>query len=329
MTVLIKNLISVKNLYVHFPIRQGMFSRITGYVRAVDGVSLTIPYRQTYALVGESGCGKTTTGRAILRLIKSKSDELLFDGMDINSLQRKELSTLRRRMQIVFQDPFSSLNPRMNVMQIIAEGLHIHHIGTQNEREESVIKTLELCGLSSEYAYRYPHELSGGQRQRVGIARALAVNPQFVVCDEAVSALDVSVQASIINLLMDSQERFDLSYLFISHDLTVVRHISNRVGVMYLGKIVEEADTESLFNNPLHPYTQALLSAVPSIDPRERKQRILLTGDVPRADKPPLGCRFHTRCPRATEMCKSGDIPVCEVEPGHKVQCVLYVKQGD
>ncbi len=319
-------LITVRDLVKYFPIRKGVFSQQVGQVHAVDGVSFTVMPASTYALVGESGCGKTTTGRTMLRLIEPTSGSVLFDGQDVFSLHGQALRTARRDMQIIFQDPYSSLNPRMSVRDIIAEGLRVHNIGSRTEQDDRVAELLKTVGLAGEYAFRYPHEFSGGQRQRIGIARALALAPKFIVCDEAVSALDVSIQAQVINLLQELQQTRNIAYLFISHDLSVVRHISHRVGVMYLGQLVEEADTDALFENPLHPYTKALLSAIPQIDSDSGgiKKRQALTGDVPRADRPPAGCRFHPRCPVACDKCRSGIIPVCTPESGRRVQCVLY-----
>ncbi len=317
-------MLSVRDLVKHFPIRSGLFSKIVGSVLAVDGVSFEVPRGRTFALVGESGCGKTTTGRTILRLLEPTSGRVTFAGQEVFALPPGELRSLRRRMQIIFQDPYSSLNPRMTVSDIVGEGLVVHGVGDRHERAQRVAELLQTVGLSPEHADRYPHEFSGGQRQRIGIARALALKPDFIVCDEAVSALDVSIQAQIINLLEDLQEEFGLAYLFIAHDLAVVRHISDRVGVMYLGQIMEEAACDDLFEAPLHPYTEALLSAIPVPDPRARRQRQILVGDVPRADAPPPGCRFHTRCPKVMPECKFGNIPVCEPRPGHKVKCRLY-----
>lgn len=317
-------LLSVRNLVKRFPITKGLLRRVVGHIHAVSDVSFEIGRGETYALVGESGCGKTTTGRVILRLIEPTEGEVEFEGHSVFSCDRKTLRSLRQRMQIIFQDPYSSLNPRMTVGAIIEEGLVIHQKGTPKERRERVASLLEEVGLRAEHASRYPHEFSGGQRQRIGIARALALEPSFVVCDEAVSALDVSVQAQVINLLQDLQERHGIAYLFIAHDLAVVRHMAHRVGVMYLGHLVEEAETDRLFAEPLHPYTQALLRAIPHPDPKRPKERKILEGDVPRADAPPPGCRFHTRCPVATEACKSGEIPTFSPEPGHRVKCLRF-----
>ncbi len=321
-------LLSVRNLVKHFPIRKGLFASVVGHVHAVDDVSFDIPARQTYALVGESGCGKTTTGRTILRLLEPTDGAVLFDGRDIATLGADELHAFRRRMQIIFQDPYSSLNPRMTVGNIVGEGLVVHEVGSEAEQREKAAHLLETVGLDGAYASRYPHEFSGGQRQRIGIARAIALDPDFIVCDEAVSALDVSIQAQIINLLLQLQEELGPAYLFIAHDLAVVRHIAQVVGVMYLGHLMEEAPCDALFEKPLHPYTRALLSAIPIPDPTRRMQRQILQGEVPSAARPPAGCRFHTRCPHCTDICKYGEIPVCEPEPGRRVKCVLYAEGG-
>lgn len=317
-------LLEVRDLVKHFPIRKGVFHRTVGQVQAVDGVSFTLNRKETLGLVGESGCGKTTVGRTLLRLIEPTSGQVTFDGHDLVGMSRAELRPLRRRMQIIFQDPYGSLNPRMTVGAIVGEGPLIHEMGSREERRERVEYLLERVGLDPVHQInRYPHEFSGGQRQRIGIARALSVNPDFIVCDEAVSALDVSIQAQIINLLIELQDEFDLSYLFIAHDLAVVEHISDRVAVMYLGKIVEEAPARELYHNPRHPYTRALLSAVPEPDPTRKKERILLAGDVPTPINPPSGCRFHTRCPQRMPVC-SGEFPGrYDIGPGHHSHCYL------
>ncbi len=317
------NLVEIKNLKKHFPTGEGLFGAGNDTVKAVDDVSFTIRRGETFGLVGESGCGKSTTGRCVLRLIEPTSGEVRFDGRDLLSLDSKELRRLRREMQIIFQDPYSSLNPRMQVGEIIAEPLHIHGVGNRQMRRARVDELLGLVGLMSQHAARYPHEFSGGQRQRIGIARALALNPKFIVCDEPVSALDVSVQAQVVNLLQDLQERLGLTYLFISHGLSVVEHISTRVGIMYLGKLVEVAASEEIFHNPLHPYTKALLSAIPVPDPDARRERVALTDEIPTAISPPSGCRFRTRCPMAEPRCAENEPQLVEVGPGHFVACMV------
>lgn len=320
-----KPLLEVKNLVKHFPITKGIiFSKQVGAVKAVDGISFTVNRGETLGLVGESGCGKTTTGRVILRLIEPTSGEVLFDGKNVPELSKEELRELRRDMQIIFQDPYASLNPRMTVADIVGEPLHIHGLAKGKEREKRVQELLDVVGLSSFHARRFPHEFSGGQRQRIGIARALAVNPKLIICDEPVSALDVSIQAQVINLLQDLQKEFGLTYLFIAHDLSVVKHISDRVAVMYLGKIVELADKDRLYANPKHPYTQALLSAIPIADPTVKKERIILKGDVPSPINPPSGCRFHTRCPYAMDICQTKEPDFVDTGDGHYVACHLH-----
>jgi oligopeptide/dipeptide ABC transporter ATP-binding protein len=317
-------LLAVRSLVKHFPIRHGVFSRITGQVRAVDGISFDVAPGETLALVGESGCGKSTTGRAVLRLIEPTSGEVVFDGQDVMALGAHDLRTLRRQMQIVFQDPFSSLNPRMSIGAIVREGLTIHHLAEGAAADARVRQLLEEVGLRPEYASRYPHEFSGGQRQRVGIARALSVEPKFIVCDEPVSALDVSVQAQVVNLLQDLQRDRGLAYLFIAHDLSVVEHIADRVAVMYLGRIMELAAVDALYMHPIMPYTQALLSAVPAPEPGIKRERILLTGDVPSPANPPSGCVFHPRSqhPARDAACAAIVPPLEEKAPGHWAACI-------
>ncbi len=323
------DLLVVNNLVKHFPVRKGVFSRTIGHVRAVDGVSFRIPRGKTLSLVGESGSGKTTTGRALLRLIEPTSGTVLFDGMDVTRLRRKELRGLRKRMQIIFQDPYGSLNPRMTVYSVLAEALRIHGAAPRAERRNRVFELLERVGLPPEAADRYPHEFSGGQRQRIGIARALAVSPDLIVADEPVSALDVSIQAQILNLLEDLQQQLGLTYLFIGHDLSVVRHISDTVAVMYLGRIVEIGPCEELFTRPVHPYTKALLSAVPVPDPNIRRKRLLLPGDIPNPINPPSGCPFHPRCPDARPACAQVATPLVEIAPGHSVACPVHAPKTE
>lgn len=315
------SLLRVRGLKKHFPVRKGLFSRVVAQVKAVDGISFDVGRGETIGLVGESGCGKTTAGRAILRLIEPSDGSVEFDGKELGALSAEELRLLRQKMQIIFQDPFSSLNPRMTVGSIIGEGLTIHGGGeSRAERTERIRETMALCGLDPSYAGRYPHEFSGGQRQRIGIARALVLRPEFMVCDEPVSALDVSIQSQIINLLVELREKYQLSYLFIAHDLSVVEYISDRVAVMYLGRIVEFARSEELYERPLHPYTQALLSAVPVPDPRRKKSHVALPGDVPSPLNPPSGCHFHPRCPIAKDICKIEEPRELDLD-GHKVWC--------
>jgi oligopeptide/dipeptide ABC transporter ATP-binding protein len=317
-------LLSVRNLRKEFPIKKGVFSRQVGAVKAVNDVSLDIERGETLGVVGESGCGKTTTGRTILRLIEPTAGEITFDGKDVRALNRGDLRALRRQMQIIFQDPVSSLNPRMTVGAIIREGLTIHGLAEGAAADARVNQLLQEVGLRAEYANRYPHEFSGGQRQRIGIARALSVEPKFIVCDEPVSALDVSVQAQVINLLEDLQREHDLTYMFIAHDLSVVEHIADRVAVMYLGKVVELATADDLYREPMMPYTQALLSAVPVADPKARKKRIILEGDVPSPASPPPGCVFHPRChhPAKDVACMKIVPPLEEKAPGHFAACI-------
>jgi oligopeptide transport system ATP-binding protein len=317
-------LLDVRDLVMHFPLTQGViFQRKVGAVRAVDGLSFAIRKGETLGLVGESGCGKSTTGRAILQLYRPTSGSVQFEGVELTRLKGEALRKMRRQVQMIFQDPYASLNPRMTVGSIIGEPLDIHGLARGREKQQRVEELLRVVGLNPYFANRYPHEFSGGQRQRIGIARALAVNPSFIVCDEPISALDVSIQAQIINLLEELQDEFGLTYLFIAHDLSVVRHISDRIAVMYLGKIVELADRLELYEQPLHPYTKALLSAVPIPDPtiERKRERIILTGDVPSPVNPPPGCRFHTRCPLADTICREQEPEFREVTPGHWAAC--------
>ena len=324
-TIDTKPLLEVRGLQMHFPVTEGIvINRKIGEVKAVDGINFSVRRGETLGLVGESGCGKTTTGRCILRLERPTAGEILYDGIDIAKLERKDLMVLRRRIQVIFQDPYSSLNPRMKVGEIIAEPIMVHGIERSAARRSSRVRELlSVCGLDPKFADRYPHEMSGGQRQRVGIARALALEPAFIVCDEAVSALDVSIQAQIVNLLEDLRGQFGLTYLFIAHDLSVVRHLCQRVAVMYLGRIVELADCDELFDNPLHPYTRALLAAVPVPDPTVEAGRTFrpVRGEVPSAINPPSGCVFHPRCPIVVASCNQARPELREVQPGHWVAC--------
>lgn len=319
-----EEILVVKNLKKYYPITGGVLGGQTGVVKAVDDVSFTVKRGETLGLVGESGCGKSTTGRSLLRLIEPTAGEILFDGVNITALKPEEMRKMRRDMQIVFQDPFASLNPRHNIEKILEEPLVVHGIGSASERKKRVQDMLEVVGLSSYHARRYPHQFSGGQRQRIGIARALMLNPKLIVADEPVSALDVSIQSQVLNLMQDLQRDLGLTYLFIAHDLSVVRHISDRVGVMYLGRIVELTASGQLYSNPLHPYTRALLSAVPSPDPDAVRERIILQGDVPSPANPPAGCTFHTRCPHVTEECRTVRPAFRDVGGGHYVACHLY-----
>ncbi len=318
-------ILEVKNLKKHFPIKGGFISRTVGHVKAVDGVSFKLKRGTTMGLVGESGCGKTTTGRVILRLSGEKTEgEVLFNGQEVYDLSAKEMRAMRPKMQIIYQDPFSSLSPRLPVGEIIGEAVREHKLVPPDQFEEYMDSVMDDCGLQPFHKDRYPHEFSGGQRQRICIARALALNPEFIVCDEPVSALDVSIQAQIINLLKELQEKRNLTYLFISHDLSVVEHISDTVGVMYLGNLVEYGETEDIFRNPLHPYTKALFSAIPIPDPNAKMERIVLEGAIPSPANPPKGCKFHTRCANCMERCKVEEPVQREIEPGHFVVCHLY-----
>jgi peptide/nickel transport system ATP-binding protein len=317
-------MLEVTNLKQYFPIKAGLMQRVVGHVKAVDGISFKIKRGKTMGLVGESGCGKTTVGKTVLRLNEKTSGEVLFFGIDIYMISRKEMRLIRPKLQIIFQDPYSSLSPRLPVSEIIGEAVKEHHIVPNREYDDHLDRVMKSCGLEPYHKDRYPHEFSGGQRQRICIARALALNPSFIVCDEPVSALDVSIQAQIINLLKDLQEKYQLTYLFISHDLSVVKHISDDVGVMYLGNIVEYGSTDAIFRNPLHPYTQALLSAAPIPDPSAKMNRIILEGSIPSPANPPDGCKFHTRCRECWDLCTKSVPHAAEVEPGHTVVCHLY-----
>lgn len=318
-------LLEVKNLKKYFEVRGGLLNRVTGYVKAVDDVSFSVDSGETLGIVGESGCGKSTTGRTILRLVEASGGQVCFDGVDLAKLSREEMRRKRKDLQMIFQDPYASLNPRMLVEDIIGEALPAHGVTDRQEIRSRVKETLELCGLTAEQGRRYSHEFSGGQRQRVGIARSLILRPKLIIADEPVSALDVSIQAQIINLLQDLQAEFGLTYLFISHDLSVVRHISNRVGVMYLGRMVEIGSAEQLYENPCHPYTQALLSAIPQADPLAKRERIILQGDVPSPANPPLGCAFFPRCSKVMAVCKTVRPPMTEVSDNYQVACHLYL----
>lgn len=328
LTIMSQALLTVHNLKKHYPISRGLLGQTTGHLKAVDGVSFDIHPGETLGLVGESGCGKTTAGRTILRLIEPTSGEVTFKNIAVTTLKQKKLRELRRHMQIIFQDPYSSLNPRLTVGGILAEPLKIHNLPHKSMRHERIADLLKTVGLSPDAARRYPHEFSGGQRQRIGIARALAVEPELIIADEPVSALDVSIQAQIVNLLQDLQAQLGLTFLFIAHDLSVVRHISQRVAVMYLGRIVEIADRDNLYNNPQHPYTKALLSSVPVPDPRAKRNRIILKGDVPNPALVPSGCAFHPRCPEATEQCKQTEPALLDIDSNHRVACLLKTQQA-
>lgn len=323
-----KVLLKVENLQKYFPIKSGVFGRVSGQVKAVDNVSFEVYEGETLGIVGESGCGKSTTGRVLMRLDEPTGGTVTFGDKELTKLSAEEMRKARRDIQMVFQDPFASLNPRHTIEKILEEPLIVHGIGTPEERKKKVIEYLKIVGLSEFHAKRYPHQFSGGQRQRIGIARALMTNPKLIIADEPVSALDVSIQAQVLNLMKQLQEDLKLTYVFIAHDLGVVRHISDRVGVMYLGRMAELADSESLYAEPLHPYTQALLSAVPVPDPDFVSEQIMLTGDIPSASNPPSGCTFHTRCPFATDICKQKVPELQEVKRGHSVACHLYSDQA-
>jgi peptide/nickel transport system ATP-binding protein/oligopeptide transport system ATP-binding protein len=316
-----ETLVEVNHLVKYFPVRAGLLQRVVNQVKAVDDVSFIVKKGETLGLVGESGCGKTTVGRSMLRLIEPTSGSVRFEGKDVLALKGRDLKAVRRDMQIIFQDPYASLDPRVPIGESIMEGLHIHRLGTPRERVDIMIETLKKVGLEDYHARRYPHEFSGGQRQRIGIARALALRPSFIICDEPVSALDVSIQSQVLNILKDLQSEFGLTYLFIAHNLSVVEHVSNRVAVMYLGKMVELTTREELFRNPLHPYTKALMSAIPVPNPRLKRQRTILKGDVPSPLNPPKGCRFHPRCPVAIEKCSQEEPQFKELSPDHWAAC--------
>ncbi len=316
-----EDLIVVRDLKKYFPVRGGILQRTVAWVQAVDGISFTIKKGECLGMVGESGCGKTTIGRTMLRLIEPTSGSIFYGGQDVLKVKGAERQQIRRKMQIIFQDPYASLDPRVPIGELVVEGLEIHKIGNKQEREAKVLESLKRVGLEDYHARRYPHEFSGGQRQRVGIARALVLEPEFIVCDEPVSALDVSIQSQVLNILKDLQQSLNLTYLFIAHNLSVVEHISDRVAVMYLGKMAELTTREELFRNPLHPYTQALLSAIPIPEPRLRRKRIILSGDVPSPLRPPSGCRFHPRCPVAMDICKVQEPVFKEITPGHSAAC--------
>ncbi len=322
-----ENLLEIRGLKVHFEVKGGILKRTVGVVKAVDGIDLDVRRGEILGLVGESGCGKTTVGRAILRLIPATAGTVRFDGQDIFSLSTAELKPLRREMQLVFQDPYSSLDPRSKVGDIVGEGLRVHGVTDRQECHQRVLEALQMVGMQEQHMRRFPHEFSGGQRQRIGIARALVLRPKFIVCDEPVSALDVSIQSQVLNLLKDLQQELDLTLLFIAHDMSVIEHLSDRVAVMYLGKIVEVASRNELFGNPQHPYTQALMSAIPVADPRAKRKRIILPGDPPSPLRPPVGCRFHTRCPEAIALCSQQEPPILDLGRAHLCACHLRQPQ--
>lgn len=324
-----KPLLEVKGLKKYFPIRKGLLGRTTGNIKAVNGVSFYVNEGETLGIVGESGCGKSTTGRMLVRLLESTEGSILFDGKELTTLSAGEMRKTRRDIQMVFQDPYASLNPRHTIERILAEPLLVHGVKDPKELRKKVHEFLEVVGLNAYHANRYPHQFSGGQRQRIGIARALMTNPKLIIADEPVSALDVSIQAQVLNLMQDLQKKFSLTYIFIAHDLGVVRHISDRIGVMYLGKMVEIAESEKVYEDPLHPYTQALLSAVPIPDPEFEKEEKVLEGDMPSPADPPTGCAFHTRCPYKMDVCMQEEPMLTEIKPGHSVACHLYTEMSD
>jgi oligopeptide/dipeptide ABC transporter ATP-binding protein len=320
------DLLKIEEMKVHFPIKSGVFHNKINYVKAVDGISFSVKKGESFGIVGESGCGKSTASRAVLQLIKPTSGKVYFKDQELTSLPKRQLRNVRKNIQMVFQDPYDSLNPRLTVEEILEEPLKAHNIGTKEERRKKILEIMNVCGLNPEYIHRYAHEFSGGQRQRIGIARALILKPELVVADEPVSALDVSIQSQILNLMMDLQKTLNLTYLFVSHDLSVVRHFCDRIGVMYLGRMAELAESDSLFENPLHPYTKSLLSAIPISNPRQKRERVLLQGDVPSPVDPPKGCAFASRCPEAMNICKTDRPVMREVEKNHYVACHLYTE---
>ncbi|MDM5329876.1 dipeptide ABC transporter ATP-binding protein [Neobacillus sp. CF12] len=321
------DLLKIEEMKVHFPIKSGVFHNKINYVKAVDGISFSVKKGESFGIVGESGCGKSTASRAVLQLIKPTSGKVYFKDQELTSLPKRQLRNVRKNIQMVFQDPYDSLNPRLTVEEILEEPLKAHNIGSKEERRKKILEIMDVCGLNPEYIHRYAHEFSGGQRQRIGIARALILKPELVVADEPVSALDVSIQSQILNLMMDLQETLNLTYLFISHDLSVVRHFCDRIGVMYLGRMAELAESDSLFENPLHPYTKSLLSAIPISNPRQKRERVLLQGDVPSPVDPPKGCAFASRCPEAMNICRTDRPVMREVEKNHYVACHLYTEK--